>query len=212
VDQESCIEDRESYIENWRRYSAKLLGGEVYHYHAKLMMKEAHTGGSFVWHQDYGYWYKNGCLFPDMGSTFIAIDKCDAENGCLKVLVGSHKAGRIEHGIVGSQVGANLERVEMLKNVCPLVHVELEAGDALFFHSNVLHTSDQNNSARRRWAFIISYNRASNNPVIPHHCPFYTPLKKVPNSAILSCQTCDISGKDFMDPKMEKTTYASNQR
>ena len=32
----------------------KLLGGEVYHYHTKLMMKEAHTGGSFVWHQDYG--------------------------------------------------------------------------------------------------------------------------------------------------------------
>ena len=33
----------------------KLLGGEVYHYHTKLMMKEAHTGGCFVWHQDYGY-------------------------------------------------------------------------------------------------------------------------------------------------------------
>lgn len=34
---------------------AELLGGEVYHYHTKLMMKEARTGGSFVWHQDYGY-------------------------------------------------------------------------------------------------------------------------------------------------------------
>lgn len=32
----------------------QLLGGEVYHYHTKLMMKEAHSGGSFVWHQDYG--------------------------------------------------------------------------------------------------------------------------------------------------------------
>jgi hypothetical protein len=27
----------------------ELLGGEVYHYHTKLIMKEAHTGGSFVW-------------------------------------------------------------------------------------------------------------------------------------------------------------------
>ena len=33
----------------------QLLGGDVYHYHTKLMMKEAHAGGSFVWHQDYGY-------------------------------------------------------------------------------------------------------------------------------------------------------------
>jgi len=34
------------------------------------------------------YWYHNGCLFPDMGTVFIAIDKCDRENGCLKVRVG----------------------------------------------------------------------------------------------------------------------------
>jgi hypothetical protein len=31
------------------------MGGEIYHYHTKLAMKEAHTGGQFVWHQDYGY-------------------------------------------------------------------------------------------------------------------------------------------------------------
>lgn len=30
----------------------QLLGGEVYHYHTKLMMKEAKTGGSHLWHQD----------------------------------------------------------------------------------------------------------------------------------------------------------------
>ena len=52
-------------------------------------------------------------------------------------------------------------------------------GDALFFHSNVLHTSDQNNSDMRRWAFLCSYNRRDNNPIIKHHHPQYTPLKKV---------------------------------
>ena len=60
-----------------------------------------------------------------------------------------------------------------------MIDVELEAGDALFFHSNVLHKSDQNNSDRRRWAFIMSYNMASNDPVLPHHHPQYTPLIKV---------------------------------
>ena len=33
----------------------------------------------------HSYWYKNGCLYPDMGTVFIAIDKCNMENGCLKV-------------------------------------------------------------------------------------------------------------------------------
>ena len=32
----------------------QLMGGEIYHYHCKLLMKEAITGGAFEWHQDYG--------------------------------------------------------------------------------------------------------------------------------------------------------------
>ncbi|WAR30858.1 hypothetical protein MAR_033400 [Mya arenaria] len=35
----------------------KLLEGEVYHYHTKLMKKPAKIGGKHIWHQDYGYWY-----------------------------------------------------------------------------------------------------------------------------------------------------------
>ena len=57
--------------------------------------------------------------------------------------------------------------------------VELEPGDALFFHSNLLHRSDQNRSSRRRWAFLIAYNMATNNPVKKHHHPQYTKLDLV---------------------------------
>src|ERR1700738_3230548 len=35
----------------------QLLGGEVYHYHSKMMLKEPFVGGAWEWHQDYGYWY-----------------------------------------------------------------------------------------------------------------------------------------------------------
>ena len=34
----------------------------------------------------FSYWYQNTCLFPDLASVFIAIDKTDVENGCLKVM------------------------------------------------------------------------------------------------------------------------------
>jgi ectoine hydroxylase len=62
-----------------------LLGDEVYHYHSKMVIKEPFTGGSFCWHQDYGYWYLNGCLFPDMASVMVAVDPNTRENGCLQV-------------------------------------------------------------------------------------------------------------------------------
>ena len=52
----------------------QLLGGEVYHYHTKLVMKDPDGGGAFNWHQDYGYWYKNFPLsFPRNGHP---VDPC----------------------------------------------------------------------------------------------------------------------------------------
>ena len=89
----------------------QLLGDEVYHYHAKMMLKEPRVGGAWEWHQDYGYWYQNGCLYPDMLSVMIAVDRADGENGCLEVLRGSHHLGRVEHGRYGDQTGADPERV-----------------------------------------------------------------------------------------------------
>ncbi len=64
------------------------LGGEVYHYHTKMMLKEPFVGGAWEWHQDYGYWYHNGCLFPLLASCLIAVDQATRDNGCLQVLRG----------------------------------------------------------------------------------------------------------------------------
>ncbi len=37
------------------RSAERILGGEVYHYHSKMIMKDAGVGGAWAWHQDYGY-------------------------------------------------------------------------------------------------------------------------------------------------------------
>ena len=163
----------------------KLLDGEVYHYHSKMIMKDAKIGGAWTWHQDYGYWYQNGVLFPLLTSAFIAVDRASKQNGCLQVIRGSHELGRIEHILTGDQAGADPERVERILERLELVHVEMEPGDTLFFHANLLHRSDQNQSANPRWSMICCYNAARNNPYKESHHPRYTPLEKVPDAAIL---------------------------
>ncbi len=89
------------------RSCERLLGGEVYHYHSKMIMKDAKVGGAWTWHQDYGYWYQNGILFPRLTSVSIAVDPSTRENGCLQVLSGSHHCGRIDHVLSGEQAGAD---------------------------------------------------------------------------------------------------------
>ena len=162
----------------------QLLDGEVYHYHSKLIQKKPNEGGAWEWHQDYGYWYKNGCLFPHMASCWIALNHADKENGCLQVIRGSHIAGRIEHGVYSTQHCADPERVEQLLDLLELVYCELKPGSAVFFHCNTLHRSDANTSERNRWNLICCYNAARNDPYFSSHHPQYTPMKKVPDTAI----------------------------
>ena len=163
----------------------KLLGDEAYHYHSKMIMKDAKVGGAWAWHQDYGYWYQNGVLFPHLTSAYIAVDRATKENGCLQVIRGSHKLGRIEHGLTGDQAGADQERVDEILKRLELVYVEMEPGDALYFHANLLHRSDQNHSDNPRWSMICCYNAKSNDPFKESHHPRYTPLIKVPDSEIV---------------------------
>ena len=172
-----------------------LLGGEVYHYHSKITAKEPYDGGAWEWHQDYGYWYNNGCLFPHMATAMIALDKCTKENGCLQILSGSNQIGRIDHALLESgQVGVDLKRVEEAKKHLKLIYCEIEPGDVLFFHCNTLHRSDKNKSDQRRWTLLCCYNAARNNPFLEHHHPRYTPLKKVPDEEIKK------AGERFLNP------------
>ena len=163
----------------------QLLGDEVYHYHHKMMLKEPRVGGAWEWHQDYGYWYNNGCLYPDMASCLIAVDRATRENGCLQVLRGSHKIGRIEHGVTGDQMGADMTRVEEAIKRHELVYCELEPGDAVFFHGNLLHCSSKNESENPRWSLICCYNTKQNDPFIKNgRHPNYSPLEQWPDERV----------------------------
>jgi ectoine hydroxylase len=162
----------------------KILGGEAYHYHSKMIMKDARVGGAWTWHQDYGYWYQNGVLFPLLTSVSIAVDPSNQENGCLQVIPRSHELGRIDHLLSGDQAGADMERVTAVLERLPLVYCEMEPGDAVFFHANTLHRSDMNRSDNPRWSMICCYNAARNDPYKDSHHPRYTPLSVVPDGRI----------------------------
>lgn len=166
----------------------QLMEGDsaVCHFHSKLMQKEPRVGGAWEWHQDYGYWYKNEFLFPgQMLSIMIAITDANKANGCLQVIKGSHKMGRVEHGFAGEQVGAAQRYVDLALQTMELLYVELKAGDALFFHPNLLHRSEANLSEKARWSLISVYNRSTNVPYNEPSQSSTIPVQVVPDEALL---------------------------
>ncbi len=194
----------------------KILEGEVYHYHSKMILKDAKTGGAWTWHQDYGYWYENGVLFPLLTSVTISVDPATKANGCLQFLRGSHLLGRIDHIKSGDQAGADMERVNEACKRLELVYCETEPGDAVFFHCNTLHRSDQNRSDHSRWSMICCYNAARNDPYKESHHPRYTPLEKVDDSAIkqvgMKRFADDSSDVAFLDPRNDLSVKDSKAK
>lgn len=185
-----------------------LLEGEVYHYHSKMILKDAKVGGAWTWHQDYGYWYNFGLLEPLLTSVTIAVDKATIENGCLQVLKGSHTMGRVNHALTGEQAGADMERVNIAKERFPLVHCEMEPGDAMFFDCNILHRSDQNRSEHSRWSLICCYNAARNSPYKESQHASYTPLVKVGADAIKNVALIGFDENpesDWVNPESDET-------
>src|SRR5258708_11115948 len=147
----------------------RIIDGEVYHYHSKMIMKDAKVGGAWAWHQDYGYWYQNGVLSPLLCSASIAVDRATRENGCLQVVRGSHAMGRIDHVLTGDQAGADPERVQAILERLPVVYAEMEAGGVPFFPSNFLHRSGGKSSAHPPWAIILCSNTGRNSPAKNAH-------------------------------------------
>ncbi len=184
----------------------------VCHFHSKLMQKEPKVGGAWEWHQDYGYWYKNQFMFPDqLISVMVALTPANKQNGCLQVIKGSHKLGRINHGFAGEQVGADMVMVNNALKTMDLVYVEIEPGDALFFHSNILHRSEANLSDHPRWSIISCYASQSNLAYNENSTSWKTPIELVPDNAITNWESTSLSNADFLkkenDPALKETGW-----
>jgi ectoine hydroxylase-related dioxygenase (phytanoyl-CoA dioxygenase family) len=184
----------------------------VCHFHSKLMQKEPRVGGAWEWHQDYGYWYKNQFMFPDqLISVMVALTEANKKNGCLQIIPGSHKLGRVNHGFAGEQVGADMVMVENALKTMPLLYCELEPGDTLIFHSNLLHRSEANLSDRPRWSIISCYSSQSNLSYNETSTAWKEPLQIVPDEAILNWKAESLSQADFLkkenDPALKETGW-----
>lgn len=165
-----------------------LLGKACYHWHSKIVKIQPGNSG-LAWHQDYDYWYQDGCLFPRLLTCTIALTPTNKNNGCLQVVKKSHLLGRINHVIVkekGSQNIPESPRLEKILEKLEVVYCEIEAGDAIFFHANTLHSSGSNHSEGSRILMHSSYNVVDNQPFIKkgqeHHS--YRPLVKMADSTL----------------------------
>ena len=99
-----------------------------------------------------------------------------------------------------------MDRMPAIRRQLDHAYLEMDPGDACFFHCNTLHSSSQNKSDKARNILICCYNKASNDPIKEHHHPRYTPLAKVSDARIVELGlTLAGEARAFMDPAKDMT-------
>lgn len=136
---------------------AQLMGDDAVGCQSMYYFKEPGSKGQAA-HQDYEY-IKHEPL--TMIATSLAMETNDEANGCLWVVPGSHKLGPLTHGKVKNLMehtdqSTEAEGVDLSQEV-PVI---LEAGDVLFFHGLLVHSSTRNKTKDRfRRSYVCHYIR-----------------------------------------------------
>lgn len=115
------------------------------------------TAEKFVaWHQDVTYW---GLEPPLAVTAWYAVDDADVENGCMRVIPGTHRGIR-EHGTsarAGNLLSINQEVPVTAAEEARAADICLRAGEISLHHGMLIHGSNPNRSARRRCGLTIRY-------------------------------------------------------
>lgn len=142
----------------------QLLGGPVVMplaHHNCIMTKQPRFSSETGWHQDVRYW---SFARPDLVNTWLALGPERRENGCLRVIPGSH-AMPLERRRFDEQLffRSDLEENAGLLNTA--VDVELDAGDVLFFHARTLHAANRNFSDEPKFSAVFTFRPLDNPPI-----------------------------------------------
>ena len=127
------------------------LGDDIIMKYNSCFLKPARTGSATPWHQDNGLW-RDGETEPF--NFWIPLEPATKENGCMQFIPGSHKTEIIEHIRYPDSIHGELPREEVTKMLeqNSVHNIELDVGDAVFWHSSMWHYSPPNKSDKSRIA------------------------------------------------------------
>ena len=140
----------------------QLIGPDIIVWSSALFCKKPHHGKATPWHQDAQYWP----IRPlETTTLWIAIDPATRENGCLRVVPGSHKTREIyPHSLNDSdQFVLNQELEPASQTQLKPKDLELESGMFSFHDAYMVHGAEPNRSGKRRAGLTFRYMPASSH-------------------------------------------------
>ncbi|MGB7337274.1 MAG: phytanoyl-CoA dioxygenase family protein [Phototrophicaceae bacterium] len=135
-----------------------LIGPNIGLWSSHFISKEPLVGRATPWHEDSSYWQGRLDRMDQIVTVWLAIDNVDRENGCMRVIPGTHQNGFSEYDVVdkanntfGSEIKA--EQIDESK----AVYFELDSGYCSLHDGRIIHGAEANTSPRRRAGYTMRY-------------------------------------------------------
>jgi phytanoyl-CoA hydroxylase len=129
-------------------------------HHNCLMTKHPRYGSLTGWHRDIRYW---SFAREDLVSVWLALGDEEIENGALWFIPGSHRM-QFAADCFDTAKFFRSDREDNAGLIRRSVSPRLCAGDAVFFHCNMLHSAGPNRSDAVKFSLVYTYHGASNPP------------------------------------------------
>lgn len=134
----------------------QVIGPDIILWGCHLFCKPGETGREVPWHQDGHYW-----PFDPLATctVWLAIDTVDGENGCMRVIPGSHTERTLyrHHGDKSPKLALYEVLDDDQFDESQAVNIELDAGQFSLHDIFLVHGSAANRSGRRRAGLAIRY-------------------------------------------------------
>jgi hypothetical protein len=133
-----------------------ILGPNILCWGSGFFTKNAHDPARVTWHQDATYW---GLSEPDIVTAWVAFTPSTPENGCMRVVPGTHTLQQLPHRETFAQDNLLSRGQEIAVDVdeSKAVDIVLAPGQMSLHHVLLVHGSEPNTSDHRRIGFAIRY-------------------------------------------------------
>ena len=134
------------------------IGPDIALWSSHFICKPPGDGKRVPWHEDSAYW-KPRLSEHEVLTVWLAIDDSTAENGCMRVVSGTHTHGFSDYQPVADpdKHVFGLEIVDEQVDQSKVVDLELKAGQCHIHHSKMIHGSNPNTSNKRRCGYTMRY-------------------------------------------------------
>lgn len=137
----------------------QFIGPNIVLFASHLICKPGGDGKAAPWHQDSTYWP----LEPmEIMTLWLAIDESTPENGCMRVIPGTHTLGELDH--VQQDTDANILHLGLdisRFSDRPIIDCMLAPGECTLHEARLVHGSAPNTSTKRRAGYTMRFMPAS---------------------------------------------------